>query len=255
MKLQILEKLGFSQKEIEVYTTLLAQGRMTPAELAKTTGINRPTVYSVAKELIQKGVVTEDLGGASRTMMAKPPADLAILVNREARVLETKKELVEQAIIELGKLPTYKKYDIPRIVFVPHEDVERYLYKQAEVWTKSVLKADGLWWGFQDHTFVESFQAWVDWYWKTMGTSVELNLLTNTAPIEEEMKRHKLERRHMRFWKPEGQFTATTWICGDYIVMIDTRQKLHHLVEIHDAAFANNLRLVFKDLWRLTVEK
>lgn len=253
MNVDTLKKLGFSQKEIDIYLALLQHGKMTPAEVAKITRINRPTVYSVIKDLVKLGIVSEDLGGASRVVSARPVADLTILINREEKLLETKKILVKNAIAELTKVPTVVKYAIPRIVFIPDEDVERHLYKQAPVWSESIMKSDGVWWGFQDHAFVEEFAEWIEWYWNVSSPpKLELNLLSNASTIEETMKSRRLDRRHVRFWEPDGIFTATTWICGDYVVMIDTRQKLKHLIEIHDASLANNLRLVFKSLWKLT---
>ena len=60
---ELLTQLGFGEKEIKVYLTLLQHGKLSPASLAKIVGLNRSTVYSVAKELKEKGVIAEDLGG------------------------------------------------------------------------------------------------------------------------------------------------------------------------------------------------
>lgn len=256
MKLEALKKLGFGEKEVDIYLALIEHGKMTPAEVAKVTAINRPTVYSVIKELMKRGIVVEDLGGTTRAYSAKPAADLTILINREEKLLETKRALVKAAIAELSEVPTHAKYSIPKVVFIPDVDVERHLYKRSEAWSKSVLESDGIWWGFQDHAFVEQFSGWIDWYWKeAVPKNLSLNLLSNASDVEESMKNKRFERRHIRFWEPDGMFTATTWICGDYVVMIDTRQKEKHLIEIHDKSFSNNLRLVFKGLWQLTEKK
>jgi len=57
-------------------------------------------------------------------------------------------------------------------------------------------------------------------------------------------------RRKMKFWSDAKQFTASTWVCGDYVIMIVTNQQPHYLVEIYDATFAHNMREVFKGLWK-----
>jgi len=54
----------------------------------------------------------------------------------------------------------------------------------------------------------------------------------------------------MKFWNEPSKFTATTWIAGDYLVMIITNQRPHYLVEIYDATLAHNMREVFKGLWK-----
>ena len=97
----LLEKLGFNTKESEVYLAILKQGKVTHAEVAKITGINRTTVYSIAKELAAKGVVTEDLGSPKTSLLALPPQDLENIIFKEEKKLANKKIALNKAIDEL----------------------------------------------------------------------------------------------------------------------------------------------------------
>lgn len=248
MSRAMLGKLGFSEKEIEVYLVLLQHGKMSPAEVAKLTRISRPTVYSVAKELVRKGVVLEDLGGSSRSLIAKQPEDLAILVNREQKVLDAKKTLVESAITELQKVAQSSKYSIPKIVFIPEEEIDNYLYKQTPIWDASIKKTKTFYWGFQDPSLVEHYQTWIDWYWQRPETAA-LRLLTNQSNIEETMSTKGYAKREIRLWSGASSFTATTWVMGDYVVMINTGNHPFYLVEFHDAMMAENLRQLFSGIW------
>lgn len=247
---QLLAKLGFTQKEAEVYLALLSYGKMSPAELAKLTRISRPTIYSVSKELVKKGVLFEDLGGSSLLLVAKKPEDFMVVINREQKKLDEKKLIVEQAITELQKVAQATKYSIPKIVFIPEEEIESYLYKKTEEWDLDIFSRDGIYWAFQDHTFVESYQQWIDWYWTRASPKMLINLLTNESHIEEVMATKGHAQRHARFWKNGGQFTATTWVMGDYVTMVVTNQRPHYLVEIHDKMFAQNFRILFKGIWK-----
>lgn len=248
MSKQTLGKLGFSNKESEVYLALLQHGTMTPAEIAKLTRISRPTVYSVSKELVKKGVILEDLGGSSRSLIAKQPEDLAILVNREQKALDTKKATVNQAIAELQKIAQSSKYSIPKIVFIPEEEIESYLYKQAPIWNSSIKETKTMYWGFQDPNLVEHYQGWIDWYWQQPNPPV-LQLLSNESNIEENMRTRGYTNRHIRFWSGASTFTATTWVMGNYIAMINTQHHPFSLIEIHDAMMADNLRQLFSGIW------
>ncbi|MEK7105120.1 MAG: helix-turn-helix domain-containing protein [Patescibacteria group bacterium] len=247
---QTLEKLGFTKKEIEVYLALLQHGKMAPAEVAKLTRISRPTVYSVAKELIKKGVVLEDLGGKSRTLIAKKPQDLAILVNREQKALDEKKKIVQNAIEELSRVAQNTKYAIPKIVFIPEEELNNYLYKQTVTWNESIHNTDGIYWGFQDNTLVDHYQEWIDWYWHQPIKTPMLNLLSNASDTERRMDMKAYKNRNIRFWSESGSFTATTWVMGNYVTMIVTNKHPHYLIEIHDAMMAQNLRQLFKGIWK-----
>ncbi len=247
---QNLGKLGFTNKETEVYLALLTHGKMTPAEVAKLTRISRPTVYSVAKELVKKGVVLEDLGGSSRSLVAKQPEDLAVLVNREQKALDIKKATVKTAIEELSRVAQSVKYDIPKIVFIPEEEIDAYLRKQTAIWNDSIHETDGVYWGFQDPTLVESYQDWIDWYWQRSLKLPVLNLLSNISNAEQRMHTKGYKNRNIRFWNGADAFTATTWVMGNYVVMIVTSQRPHYLIEIHDAMMAQNLRQLFKGIWK-----
>ena len=106
-----------------------------------------------------------------------------------------------------------------------------------------------MWWGFQDHNFVMHYEKWIDWYWQTAPAKISLQLLSNQSEIEKTMQGKKYARRKIKFWSDAKNFTATTWICGDYVIMIITNQRPHYLVEIHDAVLAHNLREVFEGIW------
>lgn len=247
---QSLAKLGFSEKEVALYLVLLKHGKMTPAEITKITRINRPTVYSVGKELVKKGLLFEDLGGTSRAFVARPPDELAVLTNREEKKLTEKKLVVQRAIEELKTVSQGAKYEVPKIVFIPEEEFRDYFFKQTKKWHASMLQHDATWWGFQDHTFAEQFQDYIDWHWqKAAPKTLELKLLTNDSDVEVKMAQNPYPRRHVRFWNANGSFTASTWVCGDYVIMAITNVHPYYLVEIHDRTFAHNLRLIFKGIW------
>ena len=74
----LLQQLGFTANEIAVYLAVLENGKITPTDVAKRTGVNRTTVYSVAKELAKRGVMVVDLGGVNHYLVALPPRDARI---------------------------------------------------------------------------------------------------------------------------------------------------------------------------------
>lgn len=247
---QLLEQLGFSDKEIRVYLEVLKQGKATPARIAKTTGINRSTVYAVSEELLEKGVIFKEVGQKIVHLVAKPVDELEILCDEDKRRLERKKKIVQEAVQELERYPKNIRYSVPKIRFVEEDDLEDFLHKRMEEWNKSARTVDGSCWGFQDHSFAENFQKWITWAWKTYHLKV--NLLSNQSEIEQTLKKAYDEKREIRFWEKELDFTASTWINGDYVVIIVTRQQPFYAVEINDKVLAHNLREVFKQIWKET---
>lgn len=247
---QQLKNLGFSDKEVTVYLALLRSGKTSPATLAKLTGINRTTVYSVAKELQNRGVITEDLGTKKSELLALPPSDLVVLAQREERQLAEKKRAIESAIKELEIVAQQTKYSIPKITFIEEDGIEAYLYQRTPEWNRSLKEVNPTWWGFQDDTFVQHYGKWISWYWEQASDpAIDLKLLSIETDVEKRMQAKGYQNRKIRFWAGL-KVDATTWINGDYLVMIVTNQRPHYLVEIHDATLARNQRAVFQRIWR-----
>ena len=248
---ETLKQLNLGEKEVSVYLTVLQHGKISPTNVAKITGINRTTVYSVAKELAEKGLIKEDLGGTNRDLLALPPQDLQNLVQREKKQIEQKEKLVSQAIEELRSFTKETKYTIPKITFIQDQDLEDYLYKRSDEWHASIMKHDGILWGFQDHTFAEHYEKWIDWEWTTGGPkNLRLRLVSNKSEIEDKNKsKDYSNRRQIKYWEKSGGFTASVWVHGDYLIMVYTRKRPHYLVEIYDALLAANMREFFKGVW------
>jgi len=246
----LLNHLGFSDKEAKIYLAILREGRTSPAKIAELTRINRTTVYSVTKQLIGRGVITEDLGSTPAQLVALPPAELGSLIEREERRLVEKRDLVDMAVRQLEPIAKLAQYSVPHIEFVDEERIESYLYRQAPEWNRSVMDADGIWWGFQAPAFVEDYHGWIDWFWQHPDyRPVSARLLTTESKIEETMAQRGYRRRKMKYWKGAAAFTATTWVCGDYLIMIATSHRPYFLVDFHDRLLAENMRELFKGIW------
>lgn len=248
---KILTGLGLGDKEILVYKLILEYGKIAPALLSRKASINRTTIYSVAKELKEKGLILEDLGGKIIYYLPVRGNELEIIIKKEQEYLKQKENSIHELQQILQNTPESKTYSVPKIRFIDESDIKTYLHEAAQRWNESiVVSEETTWWGFQDHTFVEYFEDWIRWYWKEAPEQINLKLFSNDSSIEEHMSEEKINRRDIRFWKGEEKFTATQWVIGSYIVMIMTAQKPFYLVEIHDSVLANNMRTLFKHMWK-----
>jgi len=243
----LLLSLGFTQKEADVYLAIQKHGRIAPTDLAEITGINRTTVYSVAKELLAKGVIVEDLGSSTRELLATAPEELERLLERELSVVKQKQSIVDEAVEMVRGIAGEALFPVPKIQYVKEDRIEAFLYDRASVWDESMLKHDGSYLGFQEAEFVGKFERWIDWYWKRAPEKIHLRLLAETdTEAEARVSSKGYKQREIVFWKKGVDFTATTWVMGDYVVMFVLSSSPNYLVEIHDARFAENQRALFK---------
>ncbi len=246
---ETLKKLRFTEKEVDLYLAVLKNGKITPADLSKITGINRSTVYSVSGELIKKGVISDDVTGTTKYLIALSPEKLVNVAKKEEKKLVKKKQLITTAIKELKQVSTGTKYTVPKVRFIAENELENFLYKQTPKWNESMTKTKTAFLGFQDHTFVEYYSSWVEWYWNDAPKDITVNLLTNQSDIEKVLAKRSHPQRRMKFFKKSKPFTATTWVMGEYIVMIITNERPHYAIEIHNAELAKNQLELFRVLW------
>lgn len=243
-----LEKLGLNNKEITVYLALLATGRATPAELAKQTKINRATVYNLVKSLMAKEMVVEEVGKKTLQVIPLPPEGLRKLADQPRKELAEKEAVIGDVIEELNKIASGKNYPVPKIRFVEENGLRAFLDDNTAKWVNSIDESDGIWWGFQDHSFVEQYGDWVVWFWNKYP-EMKLQSLSNASQIEQKFK-GRFPGRNIKF-APGMNFTSTLWVNGEFLVMIFTRARPFYLFEIHDVELARNMREVFKRLWNL----
>lgn len=248
---QKLKQIGLSDKEILVFLCVLQYQKITPAKVSMITKINRPTVYSVSKELGEKGLIDFDEAGSSKYLVSLGEAALKNITKlQEAKIVQIKKDL-PSIVEELKQLPKQGKYSIPKIRFVDESRLREFLINESSKWAESAEAHDKTWWGYQDHTLLEHYEDWADHFWTKFPEDISLNLLTNKKLVETKVmkKKNYKSKRNIRYWKGVNEFTSTHVVVGDYVLMIVTREHPHYLVEIYDKMMAENLRNLFKGIW------
>jgi hypothetical protein len=88
--------------EIDVYRAGLAYDTVGANELAKQTGIKRPTVYHALETLLQKGLVAKSGTSASLRFSMADPAMLAHLIEQRIGVLQKQKDTLGATVAALA---------------------------------------------------------------------------------------------------------------------------------------------------------
>lgn len=248
-----LKKLRLTDNEIKVYLCVLENTKITPALIARKTGVTRPTAYSVGKSLIEKGFIEADELSPTLYFVALPPENIGKIVKKEKIELEEKLKTVESLISELSLVPKSKNYSVPKVKFIDETHFEEFMYERAPIWNKSGLERGApTWWGFQDHNLIEYVPEWFKWYFNFSAGKIDSRLITN---VEEKNKindtLNKNYQREAKYWAGADKIKVTYSVLGDYILIANTQTKPHYLVEIQDSVIAENLRQIFKGFWEM----
>lgn len=147
-----LKKIGFSDKEISVYLTLLQQGHSSVRKLAAAAKVNRGTTYDILKSLRQQGLVSYYHQDTKQYFVAEDPDTLKQFLKNKQQALDESKEELSSAIPELksyyekqSEKPVVKYYEgsagiktiltdvLKTMAGVPEQKREYYVYSSADI--------------------------------------------------------------------------------------------------------------------------
>lgn len=93
----ILTKLGLSEKEAEIYLTLLSLGTAAASSISRRLNIPRQTVYSILEKLVESGFIEQsDKRGVKQFFC--DPSDLLSVIEKQKTQLEKNKEILEKEL-------------------------------------------------------------------------------------------------------------------------------------------------------------
>ncbi len=136
--------LGLSEKEAQVYIAGLSLGQTTILQIARSTDINRTTVYSIIEGLKQKGLMRTTQRGWKKWIVAENPDRLEIL-------LEQRKEYLNKTLPEFQALYNYKEHGS---FIAYHEGIQSIRVAYEEV--LSEMKKG------EDYCILSNTQKWID---------------------------------------------------------------------------------------------
>ncbi len=104
MDINLLKKLGFSDKMAKIYLILLGLGPSSVRKLADSSGLNRGIIYEALKELQKKGIVRYYKEDTKQLFVADDPESLHNLIKKQEDDLRSAEEGLNKLIPELQAL-------------------------------------------------------------------------------------------------------------------------------------------------------
>lgn len=101
MNLEELKKVGLTQGEIKLYSTLIDLGESTRKELVKKSGISPSKIYDVANRLIEKGIISSIKKDGLTHFSAANPQRIKDYVENKKQEIEKERELIDDMLPEL----------------------------------------------------------------------------------------------------------------------------------------------------------
>lgn len=238
-----LKNLGLSEKEVLVYLALLQLGSATPYQIAKKSGIKRPTAYVIAEDLIKKGLIVHVPGEEKKRYIAKSPE--AFIEEREEKLMAAKQILPE--------LKSFQKNSTQKASIMYFEGMEglkqAYQYREKELHNKEIV---GFFASNDDATpeVNDFFLKWNEYKEKhntrVRGVTVDTPLLKSFGKfINKGM--HTITAKFL----PENMYSAKISIeaCDDQFVRIFLYESVETLI-VESPKFNQAIREIFEIVWK-----
>ncbi|MCD6109961.1 hypothetical protein J7J83_04350 [bacterium] len=115
--IQLLLKIGLTEKEAQTYLTSLKVGTNPASIIAKYSGLNRCTTYSVLESLMKKGLMNQIKKDTTKYFTSVGPRQLMLYLEEKERDIAFYKNEVSSKITQFNSLrhpnqvlPTIKSY-------------------------------------------------------------------------------------------------------------------------------------------------
>ena len=103
MDLSILEDIGLTKSEIEIYISLLKLGSSKSGRITKEAGLHRSRVYESLNRLLEKGLVSYVIKNGIKYFEPTQPERLISYVDDQKNILNEKEKKVKELIVNIKR--------------------------------------------------------------------------------------------------------------------------------------------------------
>ena len=235
--------LGISPKEYHIFTLLNEHGALSASAIASQLHINRTTVFSILKRLIEKGLVFEVPASPATLFSAVSPEQILQRAERNIRRQMQEMDILSIFVKELMK-KRGKGATLPQVSFYQGEEGVISLFEKTlslgkrqcafltlEKIPKKILH-------YLTHEYIER---------KKKKNVISRVLLPQSPRAEKYAALDEKGNRHTRFVPPQSAFETEILITQNSIALFDFRGPIG--VHIRSDGLANTLRSIFDLVW------
>ncbi|MDO8564437.1 MAG: helix-turn-helix domain-containing protein [bacterium] len=233
---QMLTQFGLRPKETALYLASLSLGSVSIADLAKKSGLKRPTAYLIVEELLQKEFLESIPRGKKLYYKPKDPEKLKERIEIMRRALDVSfgglKKLYEQQHIQ------------PKIAFYDNRAGIYTLYERA-------FRSKEIWALFSPEKFYEVFsQEDIQHFFRLLdrqnGKIYDI-FENNKRGRQVAAEPHRFASSDIRFLPKGANIATDTLVFENAVVFISFDTLIGILIE--DKSIAATVKLMLQTLW------
>lgn len=241
--------LGIDSVEARVYISMLSCGAVTAGNLAKRTGIPRPSMYTILKRLIEKGFVIESQKNHLKVFTPIHPDKVEELFTEKKSEIESSQEMFKKSLPDLRALLS-DSYMSPKLeLFESKEGLERVL---KDMLLYRDIKTEAIW---PIQTMVDVLSP--EFFKRHNIERIKNNIYTRAIWPENQIINFKQHpylgsgtdfKREIRIAPENIDFSMGYWIYGKKIAFLSSRNESFGFI-LESAELAKTLRSQFEIIW------
>lgn len=124
MNTKILEEVGFTPKEIEVYLVILGLKTSSIFEIMSKANVSRQSIYEILQKLLNKGLISYITKDRKKQYYATDPERITDVIREQEILLKEKKASLQTLLPELLKRYRQNKEETKFEIFVGKEGMK-----------------------------------------------------------------------------------------------------------------------------------
>ncbi len=238
---KILESIGLTKEEADVYLAGLELGETSVQNLAKKAGVKRPTTYKILDKLIENGIFYQTLKGKKRYFNAENPEKLkSSLKQKELELSKIMPEL--KSIYNLSDTkPKVKFYEGVAGAISVFDDTLASTKEGGEILTYTGIKN-------LFEVFPKGYTE--DYFAKRVVKNIKARVIAIESEESREWQKNAEKQLREIILVPEENFNffGDTEIYANKVALISYKENFMAVV-IESETIANMQRFVFNIAW------
>ncbi|MDA1209241.1 MAG: urea ABC transporter substrate-binding protein [bacterium] len=251
---QLLTDIGLTDKEAQMYITLLRHGSQSTSLLAKKSGFNRGTAYVILHQLLEKGLAAKSMKRKVQCFAPLDPNSLIDYLDRQKKHAEAGKEKVATMMGQLTAI-TNPMTSKPKIEFFDGPEGARAVLERTLQAECKTIKA------FQSISDILQFvgaEYFDDYTMKSTKLGYALHAIRTKEQdkkafsIDERMEHITTsvkEKREIRFAPEDLAFPMTMFLFDDKLALISSKEESFAAI-IQSSELISMQSKLFDLLWR-----
>ncbi len=248
MNKELLEEIGLTKSEINVYLALLELGSSTTGKIVEKSKASSSKIYEILDKLMEKGLVSYIIESGVKHFEAAPPERIMDYIEEKEEKVSKQKQELKKLIPELELKRTLSKYKTEATIFKGVKGGEtafRYLIN-------SMTKKDE-WIGFiVSFTNRRYFNLLTKLHGWRAKKGLKARILFNEKNKEDGKVREKLPYTKVKYVPDELQTPAIVNVAGN-ITLINIMSEEVTVFMIENKEVADSFRNQFEKLWEQNV--